>query len=186
RRRVARDEDAPGLEPLGPVETAEPPALNLDLRHVAFRQTGDDAEAGRRRVAVGIGRDADRIDDGILGRGPMGAVRAAAERERARCQDQGDAGQHQLTLDGNAAESGPARCVAPNCSTMSETACTLTALRRRKSHWSAFTHPTRSHCPFGETASVPKSPGAEWRKRASPGFDSAWYSTRSLRPVPAE
>ncbi len=49
----------------------------------------------------------------------------------------------------------------PNCWEMFETACTFAAVKRRNSHWSAFTQPTRSQFPFGDIASDPKSPGAE-------------------------
>jgi hypothetical protein len=44
---------------------------------------------------------------------------------------------------------------------MFETAFTFAGDRRRKSHWSASTHPTSSHFPFGEIARLPKSPAAE-------------------------
>jgi hypothetical protein len=44
---------------------------------------------------------------------------------------------------------------------MFETACTLEAVKRKKSHWSAFTQLTRSQFPFGDIASDPKSPGEE-------------------------
>ena len=76
-------------------------------------------------------------------------------------QSYGEAGQHQLTLAGNAFDKGPTRGGAPNFRAMPETATTFEAVSRRKSHWSAFTQPTSSQWPFGEMASVPKSPGAE-------------------------
>ena len=53
------------------------------------------------------------------------------------------------------------RLEAPNCSAIAETAWTFAEVSRRKSHWSALTQLTSSQFPLGDTASVPKSPGAE-------------------------
>jgi hypothetical protein len=85
----------------------------------------------------------------------------------------GDAGQHHETLFGNELVSGAFE-EPPNCWTMFETDSTLADVSLRNSHWFALTQPTSSQFPFGEIASVPKSPGAEYRKRASPGSVSAW------------
>ena len=152
-----------------------------------------------REEMLTFGRELDAPDEPSVPRNPERArvspldrlvgtapERCRSERSRRHREDQGDAGQHQLTLSGNAFSIGLPSVSTPNCWEMFDTACTFAAAKRKKSHWSAFTQPTRSHFPFGETASDPKSPGAEYRNRASPGFASADSRTRSLRPVAGE
>ena len=60
-----------------------------------------------------------------------GSRRRSGHRQRA--QDQGDAGQHQDTLFGNAFSSG-ALDEPPNCSTMFDTDTTLADVSRRNNH----------------------------------------------------
>jgi len=113
----------------------------------SFVQVDDQAKRKKRKSAE---RPATRLEQITGSRGAIQTVASGTlspSLSTGVTLRHGDAGQHQLTLFGKARSSG-ARLEPPNCSTMFDTDSTFADVSRRKSHWFAFTQPTRSQSPF--------------------------------------